>query len=250
MFSFFRKNNPSLSSADLKLEIALKNLLGYKPKNLFLYKQALRHRSAATSVKEGADNSNERLEYLGDAILGAIIAEYLFKRYPFKDEGFLTKMRSRMVSRETLSGLSRKMGLEQWVEKQGPERNLNKSLHGDALEALLGAVYLDQGFEITKKFISERVILPHLNVEEMELNDTDFKSRVIAWAQKGHIKSEFRISDEQGASHNKTYTIELFLNEQLAGTGKAGNKKKAEQFASEEALKTIPTLFPELGSEL
>lgn len=234
--SFFK--GLSLSKQDKSLLISLENLLGFKPKNIRLYKQALRHKSAAQVVKEGVKDSNERMEYLGDAVLGAIVAEYLFKKFPFKNEGFLTKLRSRIVSRENLGLVSKKMGLPQLISKQGDDRQQNKSMDGDAFEALIGAIYLDKGYMVTRTFIISRVLKGLLDVEHLEQNDTDYKSRLVEWAQRNKQKIEFKqIGHANG--YKQLYTIHLLINDVFVGEGKDVSKKKAEQLAAEIAINRI-----------
>lgn len=224
-------------AGDQALLDSLNNLLGFYPKNLKLYQQAFRHKSS-NKIKEGVTDSNERLEYLGDAVLGTVVAEYLFKKYPLKDEGFLTKVRSRIVSRENLASVSKKMGLERLIEKS-QTRFGNKSMGGDAFEALIGAIYLDIGFNKTKKFIVDRILRTLVDIETLEEKDTDYKSQMIEWSQRNKRKIEFKLVLEEGRSHDKTYHIEIWNDESCLGKGKAASKKKAEQFASESALKFI-----------
>ena len=156
IFSFVSRLFRRDSNKDEKLTSALQQMIGGKPKNLNLYKLALQHTSASKeSAQVGFRESNERLEYLGDAILGAVIADYLFKKFPYKDEGFLTDIRSRIVNRESLNNLARKIGLNKLIVFDGNRKTIltHKSMHGDALEALVGAIYLDKGFKYCKKFI-------------------------------------------------------------------------------------------------
>jgi ribonuclease-3 len=225
------------NNADNALLESLHNLLGFYPKNLKLYQQAFRHKSSH-KIKEGVTDSNERLEYLGDAVLGTVVAEYLFKKYPLKDEGFLTKVRSRIVSRENLANVSRKMGLENLIEKNN-SRFGNKSIGGDAFEALIGAIYLDKGFIKTKKFIVDRILRTLIDIETIEEKDTDYKSQMIEWSQRKRRKIDFKLILEEGKSHDRTYHIEIWSDDMYLGKGKASSKKKAEQFASEDALKLI-----------
>ena len=161
MFRSVLKFNPSLSSNEKKIYEAVKLICGFYPKNNSLYLLAFRHSSAAVKVKGDVYNSNERLEYLGDAILGAIVAEYLFKTFPFKDEGFLSQIRSRIVSRNQLNKLSIKLGIPQLIESDLKGLPAG-SMFGDAFEAFIGAIYLDHGFEKTKKFIVERIMKFHM----------------------------------------------------------------------------------------
>jgi len=224
-------------TGDKKLLESLNNLLGFYPNKLSLYKQALRHKSSKNIV-EGVCDSNERLEYLGDAVIGAVIAEYLFKKFPHKDEGYLTKVRSRIVSRENLAGISKKMGLLHLIEKNNDNNIPLKSIGGDAFEALIGAIFLDKGFIKTKHFILDRILKTLVDIDELEEKDTDYKSQIIAWGQKNKKIIAFKLVKEEGY-HHKTYHIELWANNDLLGCGIAGSKKKAEQYASQQATEII-----------
>ena len=155
-----------LFSSDKKLLRSLENILGFFPSNTNLYKSALRHKSAAREIKNGVKDSNERLEYLGDAILGAVVADYVFKKFPYKDEGFLTEMRSKIVSRDNLNKLSRKLGLDALIINN-PDNAVNRSMHGDAFEALIGAIYLDKGYRCAKKFVIGRIISHYLDIDSL-----------------------------------------------------------------------------------
>ncbi|HAU52205.1 MAG TPA: ribonuclease III, partial [Sphingobacterium sp.] len=169
-------------SPDREYVRKLKNLLGFVPGNVHLYKMAFRHKSVAVTIKEGAKNSNERLEFLGDAVLGSVVAELLFKKYPYKDEGFLTEMRSKIVSRANLNQLSRKLGFNELIQfdaRMISFPNKQGSLLGDAFEALIGAVYLDRGYVFTKSFLLNRIIKPHVDIHLLEQTETNFKSRLI-----------------------------------------------------------------------
>src|SRR5687768_15780284 len=178
MFNFFP------SKHEKKLKSSLKNILGFPPQNLFLYEQAFRHNSVAKEIKDGVKDSNERLEFLGDAVLSIVIAEYLFKKFPYKDEGFLTKMRSKIVSREHLNQLSLKLGLNKFLLQTNHPNIKFSSLHGDAFEALIGAVYLDKGFYCAQTFILNRILKFHVDVEKILLTEIDFKSKLIEWSQR------------------------------------------------------------------
>ncbi|MBU0487181.1 MAG: ribonuclease III [Bacteroidetes bacterium] len=232
--SLLAKVSQSVYSKEKEFIQALKNIIGVTPDNVFLYRLAFRHRSAAQDVN-GMRSSNERLEYLGDAILGAIIAEYLFKKFPYKDEGFLTEMRSKIVSRENLNKLSRKLGLDQFIEARIEHSSLNKSAGGDTFEALIGAIYLDKGYNASRKFIIKRIIGCHLDIEDIEKTEQNYKSRLIEWSQKEKIQLEFRVVSEVETINGKIYEIGVFVNEEIKGAGKDFSKKKAEQRASEIA---------------
>lgn len=230
-----KKISFSGSSPDRTFEATIKNLTGFSPENIELYRLATKHSSAASKVKD----HNERLEYLGDAILGAVVAEFLFKRFPFKEEGFLTEIRSRIVNGEHLSSLAKKIGLSAIIEHDKRQKGgqLNRSsMHGDAMEALVAAVFLDHGFVKCKDFIIKKLIIPHCDIESIVLQNVNFKSQLIEWAQQNSKKITFDIVDEKGASHYREFLAEVKVDGEIAGTGKGLSKKKAEQAAAEMAL--------------
>jgi ribonuclease-3 len=224
-------------SKDKKLNDYIKNVFGYHPGNILLYKLALCHRSASTEEIKGAKINNERLEYLGDAILSAVIADYLFKKFPGKDEGFLTEMRSRIVSRESLNKLSEKLGINKFIKASG--NNIYRSINGDAFEAIVGAIFLDKGFNFTKKVIINRIVKFHVDIELIEATDQNFKSRLIEWVQKEKKQIEFVVTDEVGNGYKKQYIVEVLIDTVSSGIGRDYSIKKAEQNAAENALKSI-----------
>jgi len=227
---------PLKTSKDRKFLLTISRMTGQTPYNVSLYRLAVCHSSA------GKENqSNERLEYLGDAILGAIVAEFLFKKFPYKSEGFLTEIRSRIVNRESLNKLAKKIGLNKIVEFN-TNRNVllsHKSIYGDALEALVGAVYLDRGFKKCRKFVLDKLIFPHFDLDEIVETNTNFKSILIEWAQKESKNLKFIIVNEIGSLHNKEFTAEVVLENQPVSTGKGYSKKKAEQAAAEKACQIL-----------
>jgi len=176
----------TLSKEDKKLIASIKTIVGSKPFNLKPYKIATQHTSVAKSVKDGVKESNERLEYLGDAVLGLVVANYIFKKYPYKDEGFLTEIRSRIVSRDSLNLLARKIGVNHIVQFDTKRKtpNSHKSIYGNTLEALIGAVYVDQGFKRSQKFIVKKLLIPHFDIEEIISTTKNYKSKLIEWSQK------------------------------------------------------------------
>ena len=217
----------------------LYDLLEFYPNKPDLYELAFIHKSA-TIQKDGYSLNNERLEYLGDAILGSIIADILYKYFPNKDEGFLTQIRSKIVSRESLNKLAVKIGLDQHVISN-VNLNNNKHIYGDAFEALIGAIYLDQGYIKTKVFIENQVFRKHINLEEVVTVETNFKSKLIEWAQKNK-KDVFFDTHEDGV--DKTLRLPLFISEveveeKVMGKGFGTSKKEAQQKAAREALKRI-----------
>jgi ribonuclease-3 len=219
---------------------SIKNLLGFYPTNIRLYLLAFRHRSVATEIKEGVKDSNERLEFLGDAILGAVVAEYLFSRFPYKDEGFLTEMRSKMVSRSYLNKLAMKLGINRLVQ-YNQNAKVYKSIYGDTLEALIGAIYLDKGFNFTKKLILNRIVKYYVDVEELEQKEINFKSKLINWAQKNKHSIFFDATEETAADKQKYYRVIVLINDEPKGEAIGLSKKSAEQSAAENACSSIFT---------
>ena len=226
-----------LLSKDKKLNDFIKNVFGYNPGNILLYKLALCHRSASTEEIKGLRINNERLEYLGDAILSAIVADYLFKKFPGKDEGFLTEMRSRIVSRDNLNKLSEKLGMHKFIKASAA--NMYRSIKGDAFEAFIGATFLDRGFNFTKKVIVNRIIKYHIDIDEIEANNYNYKSKLIEWTQHEKKQIEFVVIDEIGNGFNKQYIVDVLINNIRSGTGRDYSIKKAEQNAAEKALENI-----------
>lgn len=232
-------------SSDRQYVRSLRNLLGFVPGNLHLYHLAFRHKSVAPVLKGGAKNSNERLEFLGDAILGSVVAELLFKKYPYKGEGFLTEMRSKIVSRVHLNQLSRKLGLDELIQYDVRMINYNNkqvSLLGDAFEALVGAVFLDKGYAFTRNFIIKRIIRPHVDIQLLEQTETNFKSRLIEWCQQSGKEVAFVQTDNAEGDNYKMFTIDALINGEVYGTGKDFNKKNAEKLAAEKACEILSVI--------
>ncbi|CAG0959543.1 Ribonuclease 3 [Flavobacteriales bacterium] len=207
----------------------LYSVIGIFPKNISLYKQAFRHTSAAKEIKNGVKDSYERLEFLGDAILGSVIAHYFFSKFPVKDEGYLTKMRSRMVSRTYLNQLSVKMGIHTFIELKG---DLGRSVYGDVLEALIGAIYLDKGYKKTRGFVIQHIVQNYVNLEELINTETDFKSKLIEISQKERMVLEFKSEEIAVKNGNKIYNTTMYLNGKIESTGTGFSKKNAEQEAA------------------
>ena len=223
----------------------LKNILGFVPGNVKLYEMAFRHKSVAKSIKEGVKNSNERLEFLGDAVLGSVVAELLFKLYPYKDEGFLTEMRSKIVSRANLNQLSRKLGFDKLIQYDSrmiSYPNKQGSLLGDAFEALIGAVYLDKGYEFTREFLLTRIIKPHVDIHTLEMTETNFKSRLIEWCQHEGKEVVFVQIDNPEGESEKMFSVEVHVSGEICGLGRDFNKKSAEKLAAERACEYLKIL--------
>lgn len=223
-------------SEDKELYKSLKNIFGFYPGNIFLYKLAFRHKSLSKDLNNGTRVSNERLEFLGDAILSAVVADYLFKMFPVKDEGFLTEMRSRIVSRSSLNKLSQKLGLDKLIQVSPEGNNVYKSMKGDAFEAVMGAIYLDKGYQFARRVLIEKVILQHFDLDELENNDTNYKSRLIEWAQREKHSVEFNTLNEVGHGYSKQYVVEVLIDKRTFGKGRDFSIKGAEQNAAMKAL--------------
>lgn len=220
----------------LNFEKQLQNVLGVKPGRYSLYYTALSHRS----VKEGTAENNERLEYLGDAVLSAIVADYLFKRYPYKGEGFLTEMRSKMVNRQQLNEIALKMGLKKITLYNKFDNFLKGSqIFGNTLEALVGAVYLDKGYVRTKDWVLKRIIIPHLFVDDLEQIDINLKNRLIGWASKNAKLLEFETLSEKVEGSRRIFTIAVRLDGEILSEGKGYNKKDASQIAAQAAIELL-----------
>lgn len=214
----------------------LKGILGYSPGSLSLYKTALTHRS----VKDGIDQNNERLEYLGDAILSALVADYLFKRYPYKEEGFLTEMRSKMVNRQQLNDIALKMGLKKVTSFNKSDASLKSSqIFGNTLEALVGAVYLDLGYKKTAKWVGERIIMPHMFVDDLENLEINQKNKLYGWANKNGKSLEFETLSEKMENGRRLFTVGATINGKVVAEGKAFNKKDASQLAAQAAVEKL-----------
>lgn len=229
----------ALFSSEKELIYSIKNILGFYPGNIYLYRLAFRHKSVALKILNGVKHSNERLEYLGDAVLGSVIADFLFKKFPYNDEGFLTGMRSKIVSRSTLNKLSFKLGIHKLIQSNGESKSLAKSMNGDAFEALIGAIYLDKGYNFTKKVIINRIIKNHFDIEELVKLDVNAKSSLIELVQKEKQSIEFNVVDEIGEGYKKLYVVEIVIDNKPICKGQDFSIKGAEKLASEKALAII-----------
>jgi len=201
---------------------------------------AMRHKSLSRGNAQQAMASNERLEFLGDALLDAVVADHLYHLFPYKDEGFLTKMRSKIVSRQHLNGLALKIGLHELLEKEGGTTP-GTSIYGNALEALIGSIYLDQGYAQAKKFILIRLFKAYIDLEELENTETDFKSKLTEWSQKERQSLEFRVMQEPRSNESRNYLVGVFVNNSMLGQASNFSKKRAEQMAAEKAWESINT---------
>jgi len=224
------------SKDDEEFFLQLKKILGFKPKEIFFYKKAFIHRSIKEIDKStGLPINYERLEFLGDAMLGAVIASYLFQEVPSGNEGYLTQMRSKIVSREHLNELGKDFDLFRFVRSNVSRSKFGENIHGNIFEALVGAIFLDRGYNYCHKFIHKRVIDPYVDVPKLEGKITSYKSIFIEWCQK--IKKDFyyEVYEDTGNDTIKHFSVKLYLDKVIIAKGRATSKKKAEETASKRA---------------
>jgi ribonuclease-3 len=210
------------------------DVLGFVPGNITIYKLAFSHKSSQNE-KSILSQNNERLEYLGDAVLGTIVAEYLFKKYPDSNEGFLTKMRSKIVKRKTLNRIGDKMELDGVLQEFNNTR-LSRSMLGNAVEALVGAIYLDAGYAFTQKYIVENILRRYLDIHELENYDDNYKSQLLEWCQKHGKTISYKLISRYKFEKRDRFKVGVFINNQRVATADDFNKKSAEQAASEKAM--------------
>ncbi|MBP6041299.1 MAG: hypothetical protein RLZZ236_1531 [Bacteroidota bacterium] len=214
---------------------AIEKILGFAPKNIDFYKKAFTHRSSNRLDEVGNPLNYERLEFLGDAMLSAVIAGHLFNKAPTGDEGYLTKMRSKIVSREHLNELGKDLNLVQFVESKVPVQHFGDNIHGNIFESLVGAIYLDRGYEFCEKFIQKRVILPYVDITRLEGKVISYKSLVIEWCQKEKKQFHFDIFEDNGIDGERLFGVKLSIDEKVVAKARATSKKKAEEKASQRA---------------
>jgi len=227
LFSFFKKS---------AFEINLAQLIGYPTKRIILFQTALNHRS----VKDNPEENNERLEFLGDAIISSVVADYLFKKYPYKGEGFLTEMRSKMVNRQQLNHIAVQMGLRRMTRFNKMDGSLKTSqIFGNTLEALVGAIYLDKKYDFTKRWILEKMIQPYLFMEDLEQIDINIKNKIIGWALKQGKQIDFVLAGEQLEGRRRLFTINIVLDGEVITAEKGYTKKDASQLAAQKAIEIL-----------
>jgi ribonuclease-3 len=214
---------------------AIEKILGFAPKNIDFYKKAFTHRSSNILDEVGNPLNYERLEFLGDAMLSAVIAGHLFNEAPTGDEGYLTKMRSKIVSREHLNELGKDLNLVQFVESKVPVQHFGDNIHGNIFESLVGAIYLDRGYEYCEKFIQKRVIIPYVDITRLEGKVISYKSLVIEWCQKEKRQFHFDIFEDNGIDGERLFGVKLSIDEKVIAKARATSKKKAEEKASQRA---------------
>ena len=231
------------SSKRKEFYLFLKDLLGFYPGNLRLYDLAFIHKSASVIDSQGNFVNNERLEYLGDAILGAIIADFLYNRFPHEDEGFLTKTRSKLVNRAFLTQLTHDMGLHVFIDSNTTKKIDKSHIYGDALEALIGAIYLDRDYQAAKFFVTKRILSQFVDLHEIEHEDSNFKSQLIEWSQKTKRELEFETTEETDENLKQPkFKAVVKIDNKEVGRGTGSSKKEAHQNAARETLEKIDEL--------
>ncbi|MES2573444.1 MAG: ribonuclease III [Bacteroidota bacterium] len=214
---------------------SIREILGFEPKNLENYKKAFTHRSSNKLDGQGNAINYERLEFLGDAMLSSVIAAYLYTEAPAGDEGYLTKMRSKIVSREHLNELGKDLNLIQYIESKVPVQHFGENIHGNIFESLVGAIYLDRGYEFCEKFIQKRVIIPYVDIARLEGKVISYKSLLIEWCQKEKKQFHYDIFEDNGIDGQRLFGVKLSIDDKVIAKARATSKKKAEEKASQRA---------------
>ncbi|MFK7749696.1 MAG: ribonuclease III [Kordia sp.] len=233
--NFVRKILNSRSYEDGDFFVELEDILGFKTKRKKIYKKAFTHRSMNQKDSKGNSVNYERLEFLGDAMLSSVISSYLFVEVPSGNEGYLTKMRSKIVSREHLNELGRDLKLIDLVRSRIPKDNFGENIHGNLFEALVGAIFLDKGYKYCEKFIHLRVISPYVDIERLEGKVISYKSLLIEWCQKEKKNFKYDVYEDTGNDELKHFAVKLFIDNRVVGKARATSKKKAEEKASKRA---------------
>ena len=214
---------------------SIKKIISYRPRNIELFEEAFTHRSKNEKNSDGNQKNYERMEFLGDAIIGAVIAAHLYKKVPGGNEGYLTKMRSKVVSREHLNELGKDLNLIKLVRTSIPTTQFGENLHGNIFEALVGAIYLDRGYAAAEKFIHKRVIKPYVDIQKLEGKVISYKSLFIEWCQKNKKQFKFNVYEDTGNDILKHFAVKLKLEEETVSKARATSKKKAEEIAAKRA---------------
>ncbi|MFZ1515469.1 MAG: ribonuclease III [Saprospiraceae bacterium] len=241
LFRFFKRTNHKYFSKEKFFVERLRTVLGFTPSNIYLFKLAFYHKSTLNNQnneKLELYQSNERLEFLGDALLSFVVGEYLFNKYPSANEGFLTKMRSKIVKRKTLNDLAEQMGLDRLMMEFN-QTAISQSMLGNALEALIGAIYLERGFDFTKKYILKKILRKYINISQLETYDDNFKSQLLEWCQKNTKEIDFRVINKYKTDKRDRFKVGVFVDGVEIASAEDYNKKSAEQIASEIALSQL-----------
>ncbi|WP_298349651.1 ribonuclease III [uncultured Dokdonia sp.] len=234
--SAFKKIFNSRSEKDGSFFMRMQSIIGFKPKNIAFYEKAFTHRSLGLKKEDGNPLNYERLEFLGDAMLGSVIAAHLFNEVQGGNEGYLTKMRSKVVSRKHLNELGRDLNLVRYVKASIPIENFGANIHGNLFEALVGAIYLDRGYRYCEKFIAKRVVEPYVDIEKLEGRIISYKSVLIEWCQKEKHTFKFETFEDTGQDAVKHFGVRLRIDGEVVAKARATSKKKAEEIASKRAF--------------
>ena len=232
---FIRNILNSRTDKDGNFFIAISKTLGFKPSNIQFYQKAFTHRSMNIRDKLGNPINYERLEFLGDAMLGAVVALHLFKEVPKGNEGYLTKMRSKIVSREHLNELGKELNLIDFIESRISQNSSGDNVHGNLFESLVGAIFLDKGYKQCEKYIFKTVIIPHVDIELLEGKVISYKSLLIEWCQKEKKTFYYEVYEDTGNDNQKHFSVRLSINDKVVAKARATSKKKAEEKASKRA---------------
>ena len=231
--------NQSSTQDDREFYVAMQRLLKFSPKKLEFYQKAFTHRSLKKVDKNGEPYNYERLEFVGDAMLGSVIASYLFIKVPNQSEGYLTQMRSKIVSREHLNELGKDLNLISFVKSNIPKNNIGDNIHGNIFEALIGAIYLDRGYDYCSKFIYDKVIVPYVDIPKLEGKITSYKGLIIEWCQKNKKKYFIDTYEDTGNEPVKHFSVKIKIDDIQIAKGRATSKKKAEEQASKRVYFTF-----------
>lgn len=231
LFQFFKK----LSKEEAEIANFIYSRFGYKPISLIFFKRALTHKSISNTEIE----TNERLEFLGDAILDAVVAEFLYKKFPNEDEGYLTKIKSKIVNRRTLGDIAHEMELSSIMNFNNSRSIKLQTIEGNAFEALIGAIYLDGGYVKVQRSVEYHIFKKYINLNQLLEEELDFKSKLFIWCQKNKFDIVFEVVSEENFGHEWKYVVEVVVNEKAYGRGTGTSKKKAEQVASKETLELV-----------
>ena len=225
---------------DKELYLSLYDILGFYPHNISYYKMALMHKSIMHRNAKGKPVNNERLEFLGDAVLDAVVGDIVYQHFPGKREGFLTNTRSKLVQRETLNKLAQEMGITQLVLSNGRSSSHNSYMGGNAFEALVGAVYLDRGYDVCMQFMQKRILAQMINIDKVAYKEVNFKSKLIEWSQKNRVKIDFiQVNQEKDKNGSPVFTYKVLVEGVEGGIGKGYSKKESQQNASKLTLERL-----------
>lgn len=233
-----KSGKPSVSQSDFQVE-KLKSILRYKPKNIHLYQEAFTHSSLREKDKDGNYINYERLEYLGDAMIGSIVAAYLFDEFPGSNEGFLTQMRSKIVSRDHLNKLGKDLNLVSLVRSNVSKSKIGNNINGNLFEALIGAIYLDKGYLFCEKYIRKHILEKFVDLPLLEGKISSYKSLIVEWTQKHKKSLQYEVFEDSGNQNQKHFSVKLYIDEKVISKGRSTSKKKAEEIASRRAYFVI-----------